>query len=97
MYNLLIVDDESMVRLGMKSCVDWERLQVDNVYEASNGEEGLQAVQDHKIDVVITDLKMSVMDGFSFLEKLQELEPAPQAIVMSCYNDYENMQRFLTV
>ena len=34
MYNLLIVDDESMVRLGMKSCVDWERLQVDNVYEA---------------------------------------------------------------
>ena len=49
MYNLLIVDDESMVRLGMKSCVDWERLQVDNVYEASNGEEGLQAVQDHKI------------------------------------------------
>ena len=30
MYNLLIVDDESMVRLGMKSCVDWERL-VDNV------------------------------------------------------------------
>ena len=35
MYNLLIVDDESMVRLGMKSCVDWERLQVDNVYEAS--------------------------------------------------------------
>ena len=95
MYNLLIVDDESMVRLGMKSCVDWERLQVDNVYEASNGEEGLQAVQDHKIDVVITDLKMSVMDGFSFLEKLQELEPAPQAIVMSCYNDYENMRQAL--
>lgn len=64
MYNLLIVDDESMVRLGMKSCVDWERLQVDNVYEASNGEEGLQAVQDHKIDVVITDTHFKIWINF---------------------------------
>lgn len=80
MYNLLIVDDESMVRLGMKSCVDWERLQVDNVYEASNGEEGLQAVQDHKIDVVITDLKMSVMDGFSFWKSCRNWSPHPRPL-----------------
>lgn len=95
MYNVLIVDDESMVRLGMKNCVDWQKLHVENIYEAANGEEGLQMVRDHKVDVVITDLKMSVMDGFSFLEKLQRMEPSPQAIVMSCYNDYENMRRAL--
>lgn len=95
MYNVLIVDDESMVRLGMKNCVDWQKLQVETIYEAANGEEGLQVVRDHKVDVVITDLKMSVMDGFSFLEKLQQIEPSPQAIVMSCYNDYENMRQAL--
>ena len=95
MYSVLVVDDESMVRLGVKNCVDWKKLGVGTIYEASNGQEALQITQESKIDIVITDLKMSVMDGFSFLEKLQKSDYIPQIIVMSCYNDYENMRQAL--
>jgi YesN/AraC family two-component response regulator len=45
MYNLLIVDDESLVRRGIKAFVDFEQLQIDQVYEAENGEQALSILQ----------------------------------------------------
>lgn len=94
MADLLLVDDEAIVRIGVKTCVNWDRLGIANIYEASNGSEALRIIQDHSIDIIITDIKMSVMDGFSMLEKLRELPgSSPKIIVMSCYNDYENMRQ----
>ena len=92
MYNVLLVDDEAMVRIGVKTCVNWGRLGIHTVYEASNGLEALRIMDTHKIDIVITDIKMSVMDGFSMLEEMVKKKEFPIIIVMSCYNDYENMR-----
>lgn len=92
MSSLLLVDDESMVRIGVKTCVDWDSLGVTEVLEASNGAEALEIVKKKCVDVIITDLKMAVMDGFSMIEQLLNREYQPQIIVMSCYNDYDNMR-----
>ncbi len=96
MQNVLLVDDESMVRIGVKTCVDWKALNIDKVYEASNGSEALEIVQAHRVDIIITDIKMSVMDGFSMLEKLKAMAYKPEVIVMSCYNDYDNMRQAMS-
>lgn len=96
MYNVLLVDDESMVRIGVKTCVDWASLKVDQVYEASNGQEALEIIKKNKVDIIITDIKMSIMDGFSMLEELKQISPKPEVIVMSCYNDYENMRQAMS-
>lgn len=93
MGSVLLVDDESMVRIGVRTCVDWEGLGITDVYEASNGSEALKVLQSHKVDLIITDIKMSVMDGFAMLEELKLKEHIPEVIVMSCYNDYENMRQ----
>ena len=91
---VLLVDDEAIVRIGVKSCVNWERLKIDRVLEAANGQEALDVVRRNTIDVVITDLNMSVMDGFSMMEQILGLPTAPpKFIIMSCYNDYENMRK----
>lgn len=92
----MLVDDESMVRIGVKTCVDWKELNIDHVYEASNGSEALDIVRNHPIDIIITDIKMSVMDGFTMLEELKSMHQRPEIIVMSCYNDYENMRQAMS-
>lgn len=92
----MLVDDESMVRIGVKTCVDWKELDIDNVYEASNGSEALDIVRNHPIDIIITDIKMSVMDGFTMLDELKSMRQRPEVIVMSCYNDYENMRQAMS-
>ncbi len=92
MREVLLVDDESMVRIGVKTCVNWKELDIDHVYEASNGSEALEIVRNHVIDIIITDIKMSVMDGFAMLDELKSMPRKPEVIVMSCYNDYENMR-----
>lgn len=94
--NVLLVDDESMVRIGVKTCVDWQKLDIGNVFEAANGSEALEIVRNNQIDIIITDLKMSVMDGFAMLDELKSMLGKPEVIVMSCYNDYDNMRRAMT-
>lgn len=93
MGSVLLVDDESMVRIGVRTCVDWDALGITEIYEASNGAEALKILDSHRMDLIITDIKMSVMDGFSMLEELKNKKHIPEVIVMSCYNDYENMRR----
>ncbi len=92
MHSLLLVDDEALVRLGVKRCVDWRGLGVDPIYEAANGREALEVLRAHKVDVMITDIKMAVMDGLMLLREIEGLPHRPEVLVMSCYNDYDNMR-----
>jgi len=92
MYSLLVVDDEAVVRIGIKSCIDWEKIGIDYFFEASNGEEALQIITENKIDIMITDIKMAVMDGLKLLQEIEKFRKKPKVIIMSCYNDFENMR-----
>ena len=92
--SVLLVDDEAIVRIGVRSCVNWNKLRIDQVFESSNGAEALEVMKKQDIDIVITDLNMSVMDGFSMMKAvLSGTGHVPKFIIMSCYNDYENMRR----
>ncbi len=93
MRTILLVDDEAIVRIGVKTCVNWEALGIERVFEASNGAEALEIIRTEQVDLVITDIKMSVMDGFAMLEELRTRKNAPKTIIMSCYNDYETMHQ----
>ena len=92
MYSILLVDDEAVVRLGVKNCVNWERLGITQVLEASNGVQAIETMRRMMVDIVITDLKMAVMGGLLMLKALDEMPDKPEILVMSCYNDYENMR-----
>lgn len=93
MKSILLVDDEAMVRIGVKTCVNWEKLNIGQIYEASNGQEALRIIQTYPVDIIITDIKMSVMDGFAMLEELKKQALYPKVIIMSCYNDYDTMHQ----
>lgn len=87
-YNALIVDDEPMIRFGLASCVDWEREGVRLAGEAANGEAALALMRSEDIHILITDIKMPLMDGLELIRHAKELRPELKVVLVSSYSDF---------
>ncbi|WP_442603007.1 response regulator [Paenibacillus sp. KN14-4R] len=89
MYKMLIVEDEHIVKVALKSLINWNEYGFDYTYEASNGKQGLDILKQHPdIDVVITDINMPIMDGLQMIKEIRNLGLSPQIIILSAYDDY---------
>lgn len=64
MRKVLVVDDEFLVRVGIKSFLNWEENGYTIIGEAADGRQALEIMEREAPDVVLTDLKMDGMDGF---------------------------------
>jgi len=91
----MVVDDEPIVRLAIKSLVEWDDYGFDLTYEASNGKQALKILDKNNknVDIVITDINMPVMDGLELIAELVQLQDAPEIIVLSAYNDYNLVRK----
>ena len=57
MYRVLIVDDEKMIRMGMKNAIDWKKLGVDDVFTAASGNEALKILKEEGPEIMVTDIQ----------------------------------------
>lgn len=83
-YNILVVDDSNIVRAVIKKTLDLAGIPVSELYEASNGDEGLQQLRQHWVDLVFSDINMPVMSGVEMFHRMQEdedLKSIPVVIV----------------
>lgn len=85
---IAIIDDESLVRLGIKSSVAWEEYGYEIVGEADNGQTGLEMIREKHPDIVLLDVCMPVMNGIEVLKSLQKLKIQCKVIILSCHDDF---------
>ena len=88
MYKIMIVDDEMLVRIGVKALIDWQELGFEIVAEASNGQTAYEKYVALKPDLVITDIKMPKQDGIWLTKKIKEYNPNTEIIFLTCYDDF---------
>jgi len=88
MYNIVIVDDETEIRNGIKLKVDWNELGFRIAGEASNGREALELIERSEVDVLITDIRMPFMDGLALLEQCAVRYPRIKTVILSGYDDF---------
>lgn len=88
MTKIVIVDDEMLVRLGIKSFINSMNGEFEILGTFQNGKEALEFCSSNKPDIVLTDLLMPVMDGLELIRKLKELYHDIKIVVLSCYDDY---------
>lgn len=88
-YKLLIVDDEEVEREGMARFIPWGDYGIELVDSAWNGVEGLEKVRKYHPDIVMTDIKMPVMDGIELIQKTNQEFSDIEFIVLSGYGEYE--------
>lgn len=72
---VLLVDDEYLIRNLMKMRIDWGKQGMTIIGEASNAVEALQFVDEHKPDVIFTDIYMPSIDGIEFSERVLKGTP----------------------
>lgn len=93
MIKVLVVDDEAIVRKGIVLETDWNSLNCMVVGEASNGEEGLEAIEKCKPDLIICDIKMPKMSGIEMLTTLREKGDNTPVIFLTAYSDFSYAQQ----
>ena len=86
---LLIVEDEDIIRKGLIVTLRKLEMDFEHIYEAGDGEEGLRLCREHAPDIIMTDIKMPLMDGLTFIRESQKLLPEGQFIILSGYSDFE--------
>ena len=89
MMKVIIADDEIQIRKGLRMKVDWEEEGFQIAGEASNGKEVLELLGKMDIDLVLTDMRMPIMDGLELAKRCQQEFPNVKVIVLSGYSDFE--------
>ena len=95
MYRVMIVDDEILVRVGLKSTINWEAIGFTIVAEASNGEQAYELFQKLEPDVILTDIKMPKMDGLKFTEMVKAKRPMTKIVILTCHDDFAYVREAL--
>lgn len=93
MKSVMIVDDESLVRIGLQSVLDWNRLGYEVIGAYRNGVEAWNAMLARCPDVLLTDIQMPEMDGLELIRRAKETYPRLHVIILSSYEDYDYMRR----
>lgn len=70
-YNVMIIDDSKSMRHVIKKVLKISGLEIGEIIEAGNGQEALDQLQDHWVDIILSDMYMPVMDGMEFLRRLR--------------------------
>jgi two-component system, response regulator YesN len=89
MLKVIIIDDEALVRVGLKSMINWEELGYEIVAEAANGQNGLDLIMKFRPDIVITDIKMPVMDGLEMMCSVLKANHKPKFVILSSYDEFQ--------
>jgi two-component system nitrate/nitrite response regulator NarL len=89
---VVLADDHQMVRLGLRHMLNRSEY-VEVVAEAQNGQEAWDAVQEHKPDVVITDILMPVMNGIELTKLIKTEHPSIAVIILTSFEDLNHFEK----
>lgn len=88
MFQTLLVDDDFLVRSYLKTLDSWEKEGYEVVRDVQDGEEALEVMNQEKIDIVVTDISMPLMDGIELIKAVKKNWPEVSVIVLSCHDDF---------
>lgn len=88
-YTVLVVEDEYDQRRAVIERVDWAAAGFEVIGEAENGVEALELLETLEPDLILTDIKMPMISGLDLAEKVREIRPATQMVILSGYDSFE--------
>ncbi len=96
MIKLMLVDDESRVREAIRNLLPWDELGVEIIGSCANSLEALNAMTNEMPDILITDIKMPVMDGIELIGQAKRMYPYLQCVVLSAYDEFALAQKAMS-
>lgn len=93
MIKVVIVDDEKMIRDGLAYTMPWNEMGIEVAGTACDGEVALELIREKKPHVVLTDIRMPIMDGLQLLKTIKEEMPSIRVIILSGYDEFSYAQQ----
>lgn len=93
MYRVVIVDDEAVIRSGLRELISWDELGMEIVWEAGDGAKALEYIRGHEVNILITDIQMEGMDGLSLIERAKEECRQLHCVILTGYDYFSYMKR----
>lgn len=97
MYHALIVDDELPALRFVRSIIEQFANGFDVVGTATSGEQGLELLEQQKVDLLITDISMHGISGLELAQQARRIQPGIHIIILSGYSDFEYAQSAIQV
>ena len=88
MFRILIADDEPIILSGIRHLIDWENADAEIIGSARNGAEAWSIIESEHPDIVITDIKMPLMDGLALVEKCTDSYPRIVFIILTSLAEF---------
>ena len=88
MYKVILVDDEKIVRLALKTIIDWESMGFTVTGSYGSAGTALQEISDDPPDLIITDIRMPDMDGLQFIQRVRERKLDCPIIVLTNHENF---------
>lgn len=95
MFKVLIIDDEPIIRKGLRNIINWRQFECEICGEASDGIEGCEAIKRLLPDIIFTDIKMPEIDGLTMIRDIRDLVPYGKIIILTGYRDFDYAQEAL--
>lgn len=89
MFKVLIIDDEPIIRKGIRNIVNWDNFGCVVVGEADDGLDGKELIIKEKPDIIITDIRMPEVDGLSMISQIRDVVPDSKIIILTGYREFE--------
>ncbi|CAI6079044.1 response regulator [Cohnella sp. JJ-181] len=97
MYKILLVDDEKLELEAIAQYVRWEDMGIAVADTAKNGREALQKMSQCKPDIILTDVRMPVMDGLEFARKAKQVDKHVKLVFLSGHDEFQYIKAALSV
>lgn len=95
-YRMMIVEDDTILRTGLRNNPAWEKMGVEIVAEAVNGLDALQKMDAFLPQIVLADIEMPIMDGLELSKSLQQLYPKVKCILLTAYDEREYLRKAIS-
>ncbi len=95
MFKVLIIDDEPIIRKGLKNIINWKNYECEVCGEAVDGHEGSELIRKYLPDIIITDIKMPEIDGLSMIREIKSKVPDSKIIILTGYRDFDYVHEAL--
>ena len=97
LYKVIIVDDDRIIRRGLKSVIPWKENGFTVVGEAGDGEEGLALIEREQPHIVLSDIKMPFMNGLEMARRMREKKINSKIILLTGYEDFQYAHEALKI
>lgn len=89
MWKVIAADDEAYMREALEKLISWEKMECTLLSVCRNGKELVEKIEDMRPDIVVTDIRMPLMDGLEVCRYVYETCPEVPVIILSAYADFE--------